>query len=132
MSYSLYFDGGSRGNPGHAGSGYVIKSESGTIVISGSIYCGINTNNFAEYTGLLEGLKAIKTLNPTSIKIYGDSLLVVNQINGKYKVNAPNLIPLYRQCVELLKNIKFEISHIARSLNKEADEMANKAMDEKK
>ena len=127
--YSIYFDGGSRGNPGPSGSGYVVYGENG-FVQYGYKYLGENTNNYAEYTGLILALKSISD-KTKPLKIYGDSKLVVCQIKGEYKVKATNLISLHQQCMELLKDHIFEIKHIVRSQNATADDLANKAMDTK-
>lgn len=127
--YKIFFDGGSRGNPGCSGSGYVIYDEN-KIYKSGYRYLGVNTNNYAEYTALLLALRSIKDHNK-ELKIYGDNLLVVKQIKGEYKVKALNLQPLHQECIEILKNFKYEISHIPRNQNMLADSLANNAMDTK-
>jgi len=128
--YKIYFDGGSRGNPGISGSGFVIFDENNHVVKSGSKYLGVNTNNYAEYTGLLLALQNIENKNKP-IEIYGDSKLVICQINGEWKVKALNLKPLYDECMSILKNMNFKAIHILRNLNSEADKLANEAMDNK-
>jgi len=119
---TLYFDGCSKGNPGPSGSGALIKDEN--IVWSNFEYVGNTTNNVAEYKGLILGLKQLKFLNITKVIVKGDSMLVINQMNGKYKVNAPHLIPLYNEAKDLIKNIDVEFHYISRDQNKEADCLA--------
>jgi ribonuclease HI len=132
MEYLIYTDGGSRGNPGHSGAGGYIISSTGNIIAKISKYLGIQTNNYAEYKSLyLTLLKAIElNINTFPIQVYMDSKLVIEQINGRWKVKHKNLIPLYNDIKELLPlftNIKF--NHILINLNKEADILANEAMD---
>ncbi len=129
---TIYFDGGSRGNPGPSGSGYVIYNALGEIITTGNAGLGHNTNNYAEYTGLLMALQYVQNsqdLKNEDLLIYGDSLLVVNQIQDKWKVKAENLKPLIAKCKEILKGKTFEIKHIPRSQNSVADKLANEAMD---
>jgi len=130
--YTIYTDGGSRGNPGHAGVGGVIFDNDKKVVAEISQYIGIQTNNYAEYKALFLTLKRAMDLsiNNKIIDVYMDSLLVVNQLNGKWKVKHNNIIPLYNEIKEILKsftNITF--THILRNNNKHADTLANKAMD---
>jgi len=139
--YELYFDGCSKKNPGEAGCGYIIidNSNSENIILdSSSIYLGNNiTNNYAEYSGLYYGLKCALQLNlhneNNELLIKGDSLLVIKQMQGFYKVKSENLIDIHND-VKLLtlyftkKGIKFE--HIKREYNKLADSLANKALED--
>ena len=136
----LKFDGGSRGNPGIGGSGFVIiDCSTGNTILEGYKYLGDNiTNNVAEYNGLLMGLEnlsSIYTNDKTVIEqlyIQGDSLLIINQMIGKFKVNAPGLIDLYMKCMGIFKTFKsIEFVHIKRDLNKDADRLANIAMTSK-
>jgi ribonuclease HI len=147
---SLYFDGGSRGNPGKSGSGFVLYDASGNVIKESSIpIVGPNTNNFAEYTGLLEGLKYIQSqplqsqplqsqpsLPSGFIKIFGDSKLVIEQVSGRWKVNAENLRPLHQQCRDIIDSlqrnsgIQFYLKWIPRSQNAYADRLSNIAMDQ--
>ena len=128
--YILYFDGGSRGNPGPGGSGYVLYENEKEIACG---HCAINTctNNFAEYKALILGLKyIIKRGNIDKLIIRGDSLLVINQCKGLWKIKSESLRPLHAKAmhnIDLLKNVTFE--HVKRNLNKRADELANIAMD---
>jgi ribonuclease HI len=128
---NLYVDGGSRGNPGKSGAGVYIESIDGTPLKKYGFYLGETTNNSAEYTALLHGLKLAKSFNVEKINIYSDSLLIVSHINGKYKISSSRLKPLYEESIKLLKLFPngFTITHIPRIKNKVADDLANKAMD---
>lgn len=127
----VYFDGASKGNPGHAGSGcYIIDSNSN--IIKKQKYVGIATNNVAEYNGLILGLISINDFKDSEIKVYGDSKLVIEQMNGKWKVKSPNLIDLHNTAKNLAKNFKnIEFIHIRRELNGDADILANLAVSER-
>lgn len=138
-THILMFDGGSRGNPGKAGCGYVICSshdvdETQDPLIIGYEYLGAHqTNNYAEYSGLIRGLEhAISHgLTKSHIQIEGDSLLVIQQLSGKWQVKNANLKPLYEKARSLLAQLySYSLTHIPRSKNKMADALANKAMDE--
>ncbi len=124
--YELYTDGASKGNPGHAGIGFVIKKDGYTIQEQ-SKYIGITTNNVAEYTALLEGLKRIKTLGINKVKVFSDSELMVKQINGDYSIKNNVLQKLYNQVMSITKGLKsFSVEHIPRSQNIEADRLSKK------
>ena len=132
--YILMFDGGSRGNPGISGCGYVICSSvevEEPPLISGSEYLGDKqTNNYAEYSGLIKGLEAALSQGLTNLKIEGDSILVIKQMLGEWKVKSPNIQPLYSKAKSLLSQIKtYSLTHIPRAKNKQADALANEAMD---
>ena len=128
----IYTDGGSRGNPGPAGAGYVLKNTNGSEILAKGVYLNENTNNFAEYSGVIEALKSAAEIGAEKIKLFSDSQLMVRQINGEYKVKSPNLKPLYQEAISLLGRFKsWEVIHVYRENNKRADEMANKAMDMK-
>lgn len=128
----IYTDGASRGNPGDAGIGIVVYNEDKTKIIKELYeYIGKTTNNVAEYTALLKGLKAVETLKPKAIKIFLDSELIVKQINGEYKVRNEGLRPIYEDVRKLLGKFNYTIEHIPREQNKKADELANKGIDEK-
>jgi ribonuclease HI len=173
---TLYFDGGSRGNPGHAGGGVLLKyrpplspsvtmstptsstmtgltastgattGTADTTVWKGSFYFGKNiTNNAAEYSALLAGLRKVAdlVLNSSSstipapfkqqLEIKGDSLLVINQLKEEYQVRSPNLQGLHASCKKLLDEsvLNYTLIHIDREYNSEADALANKAIDER-
>lgn len=126
---TAYIDGGSRGNPGPAGFGVFMKTEASEIIeIAG--FLGTTTNNVAEYAGLLEALNVAKELGADDLEIVSDSLLLVNQMNGTFRVKHPNLIPLYKKARGLVSFFsRFSIRHILRAGNKDADRLANLAMD---
>ncbi len=129
-SLEIYIDGASRGNPGRSGAGIFIKDTNGGIQ-SIKKYLGILTNNQAEYEALINALRAAKELKKTHLKIYSDSLLLVNQINGTWRVRDSNIQALFKKAKSLIKGFKqVEIHHISRELNKEADRLANAAIDE--
>ena len=123
-------DGGSRGNPGPAGYGALITDAHGHTLAELSDFLGIRTNNFAEYSGLLACLAyALENKHP-KLKVVSDSELMVKQIQGKYKVNSPDLKPLWQEARNRIARLEaFEISHALRHKNKEADALANQAMD---
>ncbi|MCK5415990.1 ribonuclease HI family protein [Candidatus Parcubacteria bacterium] len=126
----VYTDGGSRGNPGPSGIGAVIKNVKGKILCEISEYIGETTNNQAEYKALLAAIKKAKEFNPDEIDFFLDSELVVKQLNREYKVKNKNLQPLF---VEIYNNSlnfkKITYNHVRREFNKEADKLANDAMD---
>jgi ribonuclease HI len=126
----IHSDGGARGNPGPAGIGAILNLEDGTILAEISLYLGETTNNQAEYRALIAGLEKAKELKAEEVDCYLDSELVVKQLNREYKVKNAELAPLFLQIHNLslsFKKIKF--IHIRRELNKEADRLANEAMD---
>lgn len=128
---SVYTDGGSRGNPGISGCGVVI--DDGVARKGYFYYLGVHTNNFAEYTGLLKALYLAKEMNAEDVTVYSDSELMCRQMTGVYKVKNPQLLALYKEAVSLIGNLKsFRIEHVRREFNKEADSLANMAMDEKR
>ncbi len=125
----LRTDGGSRGNPGPAGVGFVIMVDGETVCRAGA-YVGIATNNVAEYTALVWGLENLMALGHRSVEVEADSELVVKQLLGAYKVKNPGLKPLFRRVMDLLGSLDgFTVRHIRRELNAEADALANEAMD---
>jgi len=129
-TYVLFSDGAARGNPGPAGAGALLRSEEGEILAEISEYLGETTNNQAEYQALLLGLKKAEELKLTTLKVFLDSELVVKQLNGDYKVKHPDLIPLYREVSALLKKFpSIAVAHVYREKNKEADKLANLAID---
>ncbi len=123
-------DGGARGNPGPAGYGVVIKDESGHKVATLSEYLGHQTNNFAEYQGLIAALEYALQHGPKALKLISDSELLVRQIKGIYKVKNATLQDLHGRAKELIGQLDwFSIGHALREHNQEADRLANEAMD---
>ena len=123
-------DGGARGNPGPAGFGVVIKDESGRKVAALSEYLGHQTNNFAEYQGLIAALEYAIEHGPKALKLISDSELLVRQIKGIYKVKNATLQDLHGRAKELIAQLDwFSIGHAFREQNQEADRLANEAMD---
>jgi probable phosphoglycerate mutase len=127
---NAHCDGGARGNPGPAGYGAVIQDDHGTVLAELSDFLGIRTNNYAEYSGLLACLQYALDHNHRRLRVVSDSELMVKQIQGKYKVNSPDLKPLWQEARNRIARLDgFEISHALRHKNKEADRLANEAMD---
>lgn len=128
---TIFTDGASRGNPGHSSYGFVVLNDKNEILYEGKKYLGIETNNFAEYSAVLESLLYVsKNLRDTDIRFFMDSLLVVMQLSGKYKIKSPNLLPLIEQIKKLEKLFsKITYSHVPREKNKMADKLANIALD---
>jgi ribonuclease HI len=123
-------DGGARGNPGPAGYGVVIKDETGRTVAGLSEYLGHQTNNFAEYQGLIAALEYAIKHGPKALKLISDSELLVRQIKGIYKVKNAVLQDLHGRAKELIAQLEwFSIGHAFREQNQEADRLANEAMD---
>jgi len=123
-------DGGARGNPGPAGYGVVIKDATGRKVAALSEYLGHQTNNFAEYQGLIAALEYALRHGPKALKVISDSELLVRQIKGIYKVKNATLQDLHGRAKELIGQMEwFSIGHALREHNQEADRLANEAMD---
>jgi probable phosphoglycerate mutase len=127
---TAHCDGGSRGNPGPAGYGAVITDGHGQVVARLSEFLGIQTNNYAEYSGLLAVLKWALEHGRRKLRVVSDSELMVKQMKGQYKVASPGLRPLWEEAKGLARKLDgFEMSHTLRGGNKEADKLANEAMD---
>src|SRR5215469_9957393 len=125
-----YIDGGARGNPGPAGYGVIIEDEVGRPVVELSNYLGKQTNNYAEYSGLLAALTYATRYGFKALKIYSDSELMVKQINGQYRVSNSTLKDLHARATKMIEDFEaFEINHVPREKNREADWLANRAMD---
>ena len=129
-SARAYVDGGSRGNPGPAGYGVRIEQEDGTIAeLKESL--GLATNNVAEYSGLIAALRWATAHGISKLHIRADSELLVKQMRGEYRVKSRGLQPLYEQARALTRQIgDVTFEHVRREFNKEADRLANEAMDE--
>lgn len=125
-------DGGARGNPGPAAYGVVIRNSKGEILTELSDYLGLQTNNYAEYSGLLAALEFAVNKKYLSLKIFSDSELLVRQMQGRYKVNNPTLQELFARAQSMVKKLeRFSIEHVLRERNKEADRLVNKVLDER-
>lgn len=127
--YTLYSDGGARGNPGPAAFGFVLMKD-GSLLDLDARYLGTATNNSAEYNGLVEGLKLAIKHKADNITCYLDSELIVKQLNGEYKVKDKNLAVLYKEVVDMKD--KFEtitFTHVAREFNAYADRLVNIVLD---
>lgn len=125
----LRTDGGSRGNPGPAGAGFVIEA-GGEIVCRGGKYIASATNNIAEYEAFIWGLENAAALGYTDVQVYADSELLVKQINGQYRVKNEGLKPLFVKALGVLRRFAtFKVTHVRREMNEAADAMANDAMD---
>lgn len=135
MRFTIYGDGGSRGNPGPAGSGAIIRNEAGETVATVSEFLGVATNNVAEYTAVLRALETLASLleskaTEAEVRVCMDSMLVVKQMTGEWKLKHPGLKPLAARVGELarlFKTVTYE--HVYREFNKDADRLANEAMD---
>lgn len=127
---TAFCDGGSRGNPGPAGFGVYIQNEAGERVAELSEFLGIKTNNFAEYSGLLASLDYARREGYASLRVISDSELMVKQIKGQYRVKSPDLKPLYDEAKRRIAALdSFQIQHVLRNKNRDADRLANEAMD---
>ena len=128
MKLEAYIDGGSRGNPGEAGAGVYFPG-----VVKIAEYLGTGTNNYAEYTALLIALRFAVYTKCTDLHVFADSELVVKQINGEYKVKNEGIEVLHTTALRWIALLPhFSISHVFREANKDADKLANNAMDTRK
>ena len=128
-SFRAGFDGGSRGNPGPAAWGVVVLDETGRPVQGHAGAIGRATNNVAEYRGLLEALALAERAGAADVRLFADSELVVKQMRGEYKVRHPDLIPLHAEARRRVAGFRsFEIAHVPRERNKDADRLVNRAL----
>jgi len=126
----IHIDGGARGNPGHAGFGVDVRDAGGELLAGIYGYLGIQTNNVAEYAALIVALRHAIDAGAAAVLIQSDSELLVRQMEGRYKVKSPGLLPLYQEAKRLAGRVrKLRIEHVPRARNKEADALANAAMD---
>jgi ribonuclease HI len=131
VDLTIYTDGASRNNPGEAGAGVSIMQH-GLPLEGISRYLGTTTNNIAEYTAAIIGLERAVQLGASKVRLCADSELMVKQLNGQYKVKNEGLKPLHTRVKQLIARIGcVEIQYIPRERNKDADALANKAIDEK-
>ncbi len=129
-SIVAYCDGGSRGNPGPAGFGVYIQDSAGNVLGELSEFLGTHTNNFAEYSALLASLEFAIANGHKGLRVISDSELMVKQIKGQYRVNSPELRPLYEEAKRRIARLDhFQIQHVLREKNRHADRLANVAMD---
>jgi ribonuclease HI len=126
----VHVDGGARGNPGPAATGVVIESTDGDVLYAGGETIGVATNNVAEYRALLAGLERARELGATEVDVRGDSALVVNQVNGTWKIKEPHLRPLRESAVRALSGFdRWTLRHVRREQNADADALVNQALD---
>jgi ribonuclease HI len=126
----LRTDGASRGNPGHAAAGVVIEDTEGKLLARGKKYLGKLTNNQAEYSALILGLRSVARYEPGAVTIYMDSELIVNQMNGRYQVKNVDMKPLYEEAKGLVASLaSVSFTHVPRAENHLADALANEALD---
>ena len=127
---TLYADGGSRGNPGPAAAGAVLYADDGEVLEEIGTFLGTTTNNVAEWTALLEGLKAALARGIDDIDVRMDSELVVKQLSGAYRVKHPGLVPLHAEAKALLRKfVRTDVRHVPRKENKAADAVVNQILD---
>lgn len=128
----LYSDGAARGNPGLAGAGAVLVEPSGQVVDRLGKFLGRQTNNYAEYMGLLLGLRRARELSVREVEVFADSELMLRQLGGRYQVKSTTLRPLYEEALTLLNDFeRVKLVHVPREMNRAADEMSNRAIDER-
>jgi probable phosphoglycerate mutase len=128
---TAYIDGGARGNPGPAGYGVSIQGPDGAVVAELHGGLGVATNNVAEYNGLLAALRWAKEHGHSTVHIKADSLLIVEQMRGRFKVKHPGLQPLHARATLLAHEVgRVTYEHVGRELNKDADRLSNLGMDE--
>jgi ribonuclease HI len=126
-------DGGARGNPGPAAYGVVVRNAGGEVIAELSNYLGNQTNNFAEYSGLLAALEYAVRENYLSLKVLSDSELLVKQMKGQYRVKNAGLLELYDRARALVRKLEhFSIEHVLREYNREADGLVNQVLDSRK
>jgi ribonuclease HI/pterin-4a-carbinolamine dehydratase len=126
----LYADGGSRGNPGPSALGFAILDMENNVVKKEGVYLGVTTNNQAEYRALKMGLESAMDLGVKELHVYMDSLLVINQVQGIWKIKNAELMPLHQEIRGMLQKFdKVVLTHVPRALNKIADGMVNECLD---
>lgn len=131
MSHVLYCDGASRGNPGPASIGFVLLDPDGETIVEMGAAIGVQTNNVAEYQALIAGLETARSRGVKDLEVRLDSLLLVRQVTGEFRVKAENLRPLHRRAMALVGEFdRVKVVHVRRHLNERADALANQALDE--
>ncbi len=127
---TVYVDGGSRGNPGPAAIGYYIIGQDGRVIKRGGEFIGFATSRVAEYYAMKEGMEQAIELGLKRVRFVGDNLMMINQLKGIYQVKSLDLLPIYNDVQNLLKNFDaVAFSHVKRSQNMEADREAGKALE---
>ncbi|PJE76377.1 ribonuclease H [Candidatus Uhrbacteria bacterium CG10_big_fil_rev_8_21_14_0_10_48_16] len=130
MDVHIYTDGGSRGNPGPAASGAVIKTADGKLVAEVMKYLGKTTNNQAEYTAIVIGLERAMELGAKTVSLFLDSELATKQLKGEYKVKNPEIAKRFLEVKNLVQQFdRVTFTHVRREYNKEADALVNKCLD---
>lgn len=133
MNLNIFIDGASRGNPGPASTGVVLRDENGKTLREHCRAIGVETNNVAEYAALLDALELAKEIGAEELLVHSDSQLLVRQLTGQYKVKNLRLAGYLADIRKLQVNFKsFKIVHVRREFNKRADALANKALDDLK
>jgi len=128
----IHIDGASRGNPGEAGFGVSVEDADGTPRAELYGYLGRASNNVAEYQALIHALRWARARGARKVRVFSDSELVVRQVNGQYRVKHPDMVPLHREATALLRRFdSATVAHVRREHNRDADRLANRALDEK-
>lgn len=132
LAFNIHIDGASRGNPGEAAFGVYVADEKNAPVAELYGYLGRATNNVAEYQALLHALRYALARGARRVRVFSDSELVVKQIDGRYRVKHPDMQPLHQQAGTLLRQFEHAtVTHVRREQNKDADRLANRALDER-
>jgi len=130
--FKIHIDGASRGNPGEAGFGVFVAGEDNQPIAELYGYLGRATNNVAEYQALLHALRYALAHGARKVRVFSDSELVVKQVDGRYRVRHPDMLPLHREATTLLRKFdQASLTHVRREFNKDADRLANRALDER-
>jgi ribonuclease HI len=128
----VHVDGGARGNPGEAGAGVFFQDRTGEPLERIARYLGRATNNTAEYQALLIALSRARAAGVRHLRVYSDSELLVNQVNGRYRTRVPHLQQYLQEAIRLMREIgRVDVMHVRRELNAEADALANEAIDQR-
>jgi ribonuclease HI len=126
----VHVDGGARGNPGPAAAAAVVSAPDGTVLDEAAVLLGEATNNVAEYRGLLLGLERARALGATEVEVVNDSELVAHQVNGRYRVKHPDMVPLHRAALDALGGFeRWSLRPVPRRENADADALVNQALD---
>jgi ribonuclease HI len=126
----VHVDGGARGNPGPAAAAAVVSTPDGEVLDEAAVTLGTATNNVAEYRGLLLGLERARALGATEVDVVNDSELIAHQVNGRYRVKHPDMVPLHREAQEALRGFeRWSLRSVPRAENAQADALVNRALD---